>query len=394
MALPLRVVFKRLITSTRLQQPLIARPFQRYGVSTTSALNLDVKDLEKAKSALSTLKEDPGNDVKLKLYGFYKQATIGPCNAEKPGALDFVGRAKWSAWNNLGKMSKEDAIQQYCKVVADLVGSLPPPSSSSQASTPQGYQHIVVTTEGGVRTILMNRPAKKNALNYQMYSEIQEAMKAAGEDRSVVVTVLTGAGDYYCSGNDLSNFATIPPEGPKALAAQGKKVLLAFVSGFIHFPKPLVAAVNGPAVGLSVTLLGLCDFVYASEQATFHTPFMSLGQSPEGCSSYTFPRMMGAARANEILMGGHKLTAREAYERGLVTRVFGQDEFAQRVKESVGELARMPPQSLQKTKQLLRWVDRDKLDKINAYECDVLEERWLSEECMKAILDFMQRKRT
>ncbi|KAL5467667.1 hypothetical protein EMCRGX_G031930 [Ephydatia muelleri] len=387
----LRVVAKRLITSFH-RPTLVVGPLQRYALSTSSVRYLDVKDLEKAKGALSALKEDPGNDVKLKLYGFYKQATVGACNTEKPGTFDFVGRAKWSAWNSLGNLSKEAAIEQYCKVVAELVGSQVP--SSSQASTTQEYQHIVVTTEGGVRTILLNRPTKKNALNYQMYSEIQEAMKAAGEDKSVVVTVLTGAGDYYCSGNDLSNFATIPPEGPKALAAQGKKVLLAFVSGFIHFPKPLVAAVNGPAVGLSVTLLGLCDFVYASEQATFHTPFMSLGQSPEGCSSYLFPRIMGAARANEVLMGGRKLTATEAYERGLVTRVFSQDEFKQKVKETVGELAKMPPQSLQKTKQLLRWVDRDKLDRVNAYECDVLEERWLSEECMKAILDFMQRKKT
>lgn len=103
--------------------------------------------------------------------------------------------------------------------------------------------------------------------------------------------------------------------------------------------------------------------------------------------------MMGAAKANEVLLTGHKLTATEAHERGLVTRVFPQQHFDERIKEIVHYMASLPPMSLQKSKQLLRNVDVETLELVNLKECELLEERWLSDECMKAIMNFMQRKK-
>jgi peroxisomal 3,2-trans-enoyl-CoA isomerase len=265
------------------------------------------------------------------------------------------------------------------------VGSEPPASGGE-------YQEIVVTDEGGARTILLNRPHKYNAMNLQMYREVRAALEAAGGDEGVVCAVLTGAGDYYCSGNDLANFTQIPPEGPQKMAAEAREILREFVSTFIKFPKPLIAGVNGPAIGISVTLLALCDLVYAADHATFHTPFISLGQSPEGCSSLLFPRFMGPAQANELLMGGVKLTAGEAYERGLVTRVYPGSEFQQRLREAAQHIANLPPMSLQKSKALIRSGLRERLLAVNDQECELLEERWLSEECAAAIFSFMQRK--
>ena len=154
----------------------------------------------------------------------------------------------------------------------------------------------------------MNRPKKRNAITFEMYNEIQAALDEAAARDDVAVAVLTGSGEFYSSGNDLSNFANIPPEGPAALAEQAGDVLEAFVDKFITFPKVLVAAVNGPAVGIPVTTLPLCDIVYASHTATFHTPFTSLGQSPEACSSVTFPAIFGQTRANEMLLFGRKIS--------------------------------------------------------------------------------------
>lgn len=120
-----------------------------------------------------------------------------------------------------------------------------------------------------------------------------------------------------------------------------------------------MCAVNGPAIGIAVTLLGLADQVYVSDKATFHTPFTSLGQTPEGCSSYTFPKIMGPAKANELLLAGRKLNATEAYERGLVTDIFPHSDFHTRVEEKTKFLASLPQQAMMYTKALYRGRERD-----------------------------------
>ncbi|ETE64040.1 Enoyl-CoA delta isomerase 2, mitochondrial [Ophiophagus hannah] len=210
-----------------------------------------------------------------------------------------------------------------------------------------------------------------------MYNEIMKALEEAANDDSAV-TVLTGNGDYYCSGNDLSNFTQISPSGMEESAKNSAEMLRKFVQHFIDFPKPLIAVVNGPAVGISVTLLGLFDIVYATDQATFHTPFSNLGQSPEGCSSYTFPKIMGLTKATEMLLFNKKLTAAEACSQGLVAEVFPDSTFQK--------------ETLAVSKQLIRNMEKEKLYEVNSQECECLMERWLSEECMQAVMSFMQKK--
>ncbi|XP_028392030.1 enoyl-CoA delta isomerase 2, mitochondrial-like [Dendronephthya gigantea] len=360
----------------------------------TRYLSAMSEQFNQAKEKVPTLTKDPGNEVKLKMYALFKQGSVGACNAPKPGALDFVGKAKWNAWNDLGNLSQEDAQKQYIALVESLLAQEPSSSNKAEKANEAesgDFEHILVTQDGGLTTITLNRPTKYNALNPKMYLEIIQALKQAGEDNSVV-TLITGAGQYFCSGNDLTNFLNIPPEGPEKMAADGRELLREFVKTFIDFPKPIVAAVNGPAVGISVTLLGLLDMVYASDKATFHTPFMTLGQSPEACSSYLFPKIMGQAKAHEVLLAGKKLNAVEACNYGLVTEVIPQAEFEREVNKKMKYMAGLPPQSLALSKQLCRSAEKDKLHDVNNKECELLAKRWLSDECAKAVMAFMQRK--
>ncbi|XP_048448628.1 enoyl-CoA delta isomerase 2-like, partial [Rhincodon typus] len=151
-----------------------------------------------------------------------------------------------------------------------------------------------------------------------------------------------GNGDYYCSGNDLSNFTDIGPEGIEQKSKNSGELLKRYVSHYIDFPKPLIGVINGPAVGVAVTVLGLFDAVYATDKATFHAPFSKLGQSPEGCSSYTFPKIMGTSKANEILLFNKKLTAAQACELGLVTEVFPDSTFQKEVWKKLHAYAKLP----------------------------------------------------
>jgi peroxisomal 3,2-trans-enoyl-CoA isomerase len=255
----------------------------------------------------------------------------------------------------------------------------------------QSSPNIVITNKDGVFTIRLNRPKKKNALLGEMYTEIIDALNAAAKDESVRVAVTTGTGDYYCSGNDLTNF-TKSPQTPESQDMAAKR-FLKFVEAFVNFPKPLVAVVNGPAVGVGVTLLPLYDFVYATERATFHTPFVQLAQSPEGCSSYLFPRIMGHGKACEMLLLNHKITAAEAYERNLVTRVFSDAEFDSKVEETLKYMASLPPHCFQASKHRIREANRQILLDVNAKECADLKERWVHEELVQALMAFFNRKK-
>ncbi|XP_047414128.1 enoyl-CoA delta isomerase 2 isoform X1 [Sciurus carolinensis] len=359
-----------------------------------TAMRASEKDFENAVNQLKLLKKDPGNEVKLKLYALYKQATEGPCNTPKPGMLDFINKTKWDAWSALGSLPKETARQNY----VDLVSSLSPSSESSSQVKPAAAdeklpesENVVVTSEGGITKIMLNRPTKKNAITTSMYKEIIHALKVASMDNSTI-TVITGSGDYYSSGNDLTNFTAVSPGEIEESAKNAVILLRDFVKSFIDFPKPLIAVVNGPAVGIVVTILGLFDVVYASDKATFHTPFSELGQSPEGCSSYTFPKIMGPTKAAEMLIFGKKLTAGEACAQGLVTEVFPESTFQKEVWTRLKAYAKLPPNSLRISKELIRSTEKEKLHAINAEECTVLQGRWLSEECTNAIMNFVSRK--
>ncbi|XP_008400378.1 enoyl-CoA delta isomerase 2 isoform X1 [Poecilia reticulata] len=369
-------------------------PSLTFQTTASPMMGATVEQFEQAKSKLSALKKDPGNEVKLKIYALFKQASQGPCNTPKPGMLDFVNKVKWDAWKSLGSISQDEAREQYCNLIGSLVEA-EGGSSAQVAAAPVGggatYETLLVSTDDDITTIKLNRPAKKNAITPEMYNEIIAALEQAAKDESKFA-VFTGAGDFYCSGNDLSTFTKVPEGGVQEMARQGAELLRKYVRAYIDFPKPLVAVVNGPAVGIAVTVLGLCDLIYATERATFHTPFTQLGQSAEGCSSYTFPRIMGPNKASEMLLFNKKLSARQACELGLVTEVFPDSSFQSEVWTRLKAYARLPPQTLALSKQLVRSVEKERLYAVNDAEVERLMERWTSEECFSAVMSFFQAK--
>ncbi|KAF1383146.1 hypothetical protein PFLUV_G00128270 [Perca fluviatilis] len=164
-----------------------------------------------------------------------------------------------------------------------------------------------------------------------------------------------------------------------------------FVNSFIQFRKPIVAAVNGAALGLGAALLPLCDVVWANEKAWFQTPYASYGQTPDACSSFTFPRIMGLASANELLLSGRKLTAQEAGSKGLVSQVLWPGTFTQEVMLRVKELVAVDSLVLRESKALMRNTSRSALEQANERECESLKRVWGSSQGTDAILQYLQR---
>lgn len=359
--------------------------------ATQKCFNISEK-FDKAKDQLNSLKNDPGNAVKLEMYALFKQAVNGENTTKKPSSFNFVGSAKWNAWKELSGMTQDEAKLKYVKIVEDLLkaegGEV---TEEVNERSDSKYNNLVVTRQDNYTKILLNRPTRKNAITVEMYEEIILALNEAATDNSAL-TLVTGAGDYYCSGNDLSNFMTITPDKMHEVAKTSGDLLRRYISAYIDFPKPLIAAVNGPAIGVAVTVLGLFDTVYASNKATFATPFSRLGQSPEGCSSYTFPKIMGHSKACEMMLFNKKLTSQEALDCGLVTRLFEHESFQEEVNKQVKEMASLPVNSLIYSKALMRDHEKELLHKVNVAECDRLVERWPSEDCVNAVMKFFQDK--
>ncbi|CAN7974736.1 unnamed protein product, partial [Ixodes persulcatus] len=360
--------------------------------SPAEKFNQAVKDL-------NNVPEEPSNDVKLQLYALFKQATVGKCNVAKPGTFDFVGKAKWDAWNKLGDMSQDDAQKEYAAIVTKLAGEKASgPAQSQEPATSSGVEGLVTAFQDGAFTIRFNRPSKRNSITLEMYEEMINLLKDAGQRDDVKFLVLTGTGEFFSSGNDLGNFTKQMQTGRSQLelAKEAAELVRRYVAEFINFPKPAIALVNGPAIGVSCTTLGLFDLVYASDKASqnafFQTPFTQLGLSPEGCSSYTFPRIMGIARACEVLMMNKQLSAKEAEQCGFVSKCFPDASFQEETQKKIQEMAKLPPKSLMHSKTLVRAPVLEDLHKANNLECERLVERFTSEEMMKAVMAFFQGK--
>ncbi len=173
---------------------------------------------------------------------------------------------------------------------------------------------------GGVLELAFNRPEKKNALTQPMYTALAAALERVASDSAIKVVHLTGNGDAFTAGNDIADFAS--PDG-----AGEELPVHRFVNVLPQLRVPLVAAVNGLAIGIGTTLLLHCDFVYASEAATFHTPFVDLALVPEAGSSLLMPRQMGHLNAARMLLLGERLDAHQAQALGLVSEVLAPDRL-------------------------------------------------------------------
>ena len=206
---------------------------------------------------------------------------------------------------------------------------------------------ILVHTEAGITTLTFNRPDKKNSITAAMYGALADAIAAAAADPAVRVVVFQGNETTFSAGNDIGDFLNNPP-------ATEDSPVFRFLRGIAQFPKPLLAAVCGPAVGVGTTMLFHCDLVYAGDNAAFSMPFVNLGLCPEAASSLLVPQMMGYHRAAEALLLGEPFMAEAALEVGLVNRVVPPTEANAIAQAQARKLAAKPISSLIETKRLMK----------------------------------------
>lgn len=206
---------------------------------------------------------------------------------------------------------------------------------------------LLIHTEAGVTTITFNRLARKNALNTTMYTALVEALHAAQADDSVRVVLLQGDVTVFCAGNDIADFVDNPPITEDAPVVR-------FLQTIAAFPKMLVAAVCGPAVGVGASMLLHCDLVYAGDNAVFSMPFVNLGLCPEAAASLLVPQLMGYRRAAEVLLLGEPFMAEAALEVGWVNRVVPPTECHAIAQTQARKLAAKPARPLLETKRLMR----------------------------------------
>ncbi|MBD2840862.1 enoyl-CoA hydratase-related protein [Erythrobacter rubeus] len=207
--------------------------------------------------------------------------------------------------------------------------------------------HIRIETNNRLVTVAFSRPDKKNAITQDMYQAMADAVNAYAADEENRALMIKGDGDYFTSGNDLRDFATAPADHDIPPVVQ-------FLHAIKDCPKPLIAAVNGPAIGVGLTLTLHCDLVFASSNATFSAPFVKLGLVPEAASSLLLPEVIGTAAANDVFMTGRTLTAQEALAMGLVSRVIDESEFADAAAAIARSVAESAPNAMKHTKALVR----------------------------------------
>ncbi|MBW4054045.1 MAG: enoyl-CoA hydratase [Proteobacteria bacterium] len=241
-------------------------------------------------------------------------------------------------------------------------------------------------TSDGILTLRINRPDKKNALNLAMYQTLADNLRAADRDDTVRVILISGGDECFTSGNDLADFLSAPPTGPESPVMQ-------FLSAISETRKPLVAAVNGLAVGIGVTMLLHCDLVYVGESATFQMPFVNLGLCPEAGSTLLLPRIMGHQRAAELLLLGEAFHAEKAQRVGIVTEVCPDGDVLALARSRALQLAAQPAAAVRLAKELLKRDYTVQLQETIAEEGKQFTVRLKSPEAAEALQAFIQRRK-
>jgi enoyl-CoA hydratase/carnithine racemase len=244
---------------------------------------------------------------------------------------------------------------------------------------------IVVTDDDGVRLVRMNRPDKKNALTQPMYAEMTRALREAEASAAIRCVVLAGGPGAFCAGSDISDFQKRAEGGLKPITVD-------FLHALIRNPKPLLAAVDGLAIGIGTTMLLHCDYVVATSAATFATPFTKLGLIPEAASSLLGPLRMGHARAFPLLVMGRPMSAEEAKAAGLINAVVDADALDKAVVQAAREVAALPAGAVALARKLMRG-DLDELSRRVDTEAMHFKERLQSEEARDAFAAFLARKK-
>ena len=243
--------------------------------------------------------------------------------------------------------------------------------------------HISIEQVGSVLVLKLNRAEKKNALTQEMYQTLATKINEAAGDFAIRCIVISSEGDSFTAGNDINDFANNPQMDENS-------PVFNFLFAIHNFPKPLIAAVHGRAVGIGTTMLMHCDIVTANPNSIFSMPFVSLGLVAEGGSSYLFPRLVGHAKAAEILLTGRSFSADEALQMGLINEI-SVDHFGAAMKFA-GTLAEQPPTAVINTKALLKSGSHEALNQVMRAEGELFRMAVDSDEAQQAFMNFLMKK--
>lgn len=249
-------------------------------------------------------------------------------------------------------------------------------------------EHIIVRDEGPVRLLRMNRPEKKNALNASMYDALASALESANTHANIRCVLIAGVPGAFCAGNDLADFQQAAQSGSEGLGPS----VVGFLHALARTEKPLVAAVQGVAVGIGTTMLLHCDFAVAGADARFSTPFVHLGLVPEAASSLIAPRLMGNRRAFSLLAMGRPIDAHEAKACGLVNMVVPASEAEAEAMKAAREIAALPPEAMAASRRLLRGSPHEIVARIDE-EAEIYRQRLREPEARAAFEAFFARKK-
>ncbi|CAI8700551.1 enoyl-CoA hydratase-related protein [Pseudomonas sp. IT-P294] len=244
---------------------------------------------------------------------------------------------------------------------------------------------IEVERERGLLTLRLNRPEKKNALTRAMYSHLAEALKQADADPEINAVLVTGSAECFTAGNDIADFIQQPPGNLDS-------PVFHFMLNLLECRKPVIAAVAGAAVGIGTTMLLHCDLVYVSRDARLRMPFVNLGLCPEFGSSLILPRMLGHAKAAELLLLGEGFSGEQAAQWGIATEALGSGEATlAKAREMALRFESLPPEAVRISKQLMKAPDRELLRKVIEEEGALFTQRLRSPEAMAALSAFINR---
>lgn len=245
-------------------------------------------------------------------------------------------------------------------------------------------EFVDVTVNDGIQLIRINRADKKNALTQDMYAVLADSLNNAEENSDIRVTVITGVADSFTSGNDLKDFLQNPAQGED-------RPVVRFLFALANIRKPLIAAVNGLAVGVGTTMLLHCDLVYASTEAKLSLPFVNLALVPEAASSLLLPKMLGHQRASELLLLGDNFGPEKAKEFGIVNDVVAPEKLEETALEAAAKLAAKAPEALRLSKALLKNDSEEVLKQMRA-ELEIFSSRLTSDEAREAMTAFMEKR--
>lgn len=241
---------------------------------------------------------------------------------------------------------------------------------------------------GAVQIIRFNRPEKMNAFTQAMYGTMVEALQSAEADDTVRVHVMLGTQGCFTAGNDMQDFLAYAISGRISEGEVGK-----FLTALASLKKPLIAGVDGLAIGVGTTLNFHCDLTFATPRSEFRTPFVDLALVPEAASSLLGPMAMGHQRAFAMLAAGIGFSAEEARDAGLIYKVVGEEELESETLAAAANIASKPPQAMQLARDLLRKTTREAAITRMKEESALFTERLSSPEARTAFEAFMARKK-